>query len=184
MDALKTQNSIDSINAAAVRHAVYTSLVGYLPYASSEQVFRFLAKRRRPWADRLRFLELRVTPDIGETYGGASLPEIEQWLNRKYGERLAVVPGFRKVNNEQRTVNNSDSEHCSLFTIHYSLSLPRRSAVHAYGQHRFIAGLLFQPLDRMNSFFLLSSAKYGGPRATRLSGEDQMYFTQFEEVNA
>lgn len=178
MDGLKTQNSIDSINSAAVRHAVYTSLIGYLPYASSEQVFRFLAKRRRPWADRLRFLELRVTPDIGETYGGATLAEIEQWLNRKYGERLAIVPGFFRNSDSMNPINSTNSINL------WRLALPRRSAVHAYGSRGFIAGLLFQPLDRMNSFFLLSSAKYGGPRATRLSGEDQMYFTQFEEVTA
>ncbi len=175
MQTPTTQDSrLKTPDILAIRHVVYTSLIGYLPVASSEQVFKFLAKRRRPWSERMRFMDLRVTPDINETNErGGTLPEIEHWLGRTYGKHLAVVPGFFPAQDSRLKTQDA----------RWRLALPRRCAIHAYGRP-FVSGILFQPLDRLNSFFLLSSAKLGGPRAARLSGEDQMYFTQFEEVTA
>jgi hypothetical protein len=46
----------------------------------------------------------------------------------------------------------------------------------------FLNGILCQPLDRYDSYFLLSSSKFGGPKAIRMTPRDEQYFTQFKEV--
>lgn len=158
-------NSKDSTNsAAAVRHMVYRDLVDYLPVASREQTLLMMSNLRLR-SELRRFLGLRVSIGLAETnYRGATLKEIETWLNRRYGDQLATVPGFYRREGGPFRVN-----------------LPQGCAIHAYRSGGIIRGLLCQPLDRSKTFFLLSSAKYGGPRASQLTPADQVYFTQFQE---
>lgn len=122
-----------------------------------------------------RFLQLRVSPEVGETpVGVRQLATIEERLNRKWGERLQHVPGFYRRGSQ--------------YPFH--INMPRNCALFFYGDRytslgpvpHFYNGVLCQPLDRRDSFFLLSSAKYNGPKAAPLSPMDKLYFTQFEEV--
>lgn len=190
--------------SAAVRHAVYRDLLGFLRVASFDQARRFAAnlslcnagdeavRERQFNAAMIRFLLLKVTPDIAETgllsgyrindrgqrvpVGPQSRSEIEWWMNFRYGSRLADVPGFylRNMADRPSTIN----------TVVYGVNLPKGCAVYGYvSDTGFYRGILFQPLTRPNSFFLLSSAKYGGPKAIRLTPRDEQYFTQHEEVN-
>lgn len=166
---------------AAVRHAVYDTLLGYLPWASYEQTEQFIANLkligdagsaddRRILLDQtlLRFLRLRVTPDMGETRTGATQKEMEMWLAAKYGDRLAEVAGFYRREGGP-----------------WRLNLPIRCALYAYrSENGFLRGILCQPLDRLDSFFLLSSAAVGGAKAAPLTPRDRLYFSQFEETAA
>lgn len=177
-------------NAAAVRHAVYRDVLDYLPIASYDQARQFVAnlalvrdegrgtrdnsasRERQINAALVRFMNMRVTPDIAEAaYRGAKLKEIEYWLNRKYGERLAVVPGFYRRDAETQS------------RPPFRLNLPFNCAMYGYRSDAgFYNGILCQPVDRHDFYFLLSSSKYGGTKALRLTPRDQQYFTQFEEV--
>lgn len=171
--------------AAVVRHAVYSDLLDYLPIASYDQARQFVAnlaiarsasgenadagsRERRINAALVRFLNMRVTPDIAEAgFRGAKPKEIEYWLNREYGPRLAAVPGFYRRNE----------------AAPFRLNLPFNCAIYGYRSDAgFYNGILCQPTDRHDFYFLLSSSKYGGPKALRLTPRDQQYFTQFEEV--
>ena len=176
--------------AAAIRHAVYHDLLGFLPVASYDQAREFVGnlglcgdwqkavrdandysiRIRRENAALMRFLGLKVTPDIAETkFCGATAKEIERWLNKKYREYLQHVAGFHRLENDGRA---------------FRLNLPWKCAAYGYRSATgFYNGILFQPLDRLNSYFLLSSSKYGGPKAIGLTPRDQQYFTQFEEVS-
>lgn len=170
---------------AALRHAVYRDLIDYLPVANYDQARTFAvnlslcrgfaaepdaAKRERMVnAVLMRFLLLKVTPDVGVAthYAKATQAEIEKWIAAKYGDRLADIAGFHR--RDERSP--------------WRLNLPSRSAAYAYRSATgHYSGILFQPLDRHDSFFLLSSSKLGGPKAVRLTPRDQQYFTQFEEV--
>lgn len=170
-------------NAAAVRHAVYRDVLDYLPVASYDQARQFAAnlalvklgaamesyvRERQINAAIVRFINMRVTPDIAEAgYRGAKPKEIEYWLNRKYGERLGYVPGFYQRNE----------------AAPFRLNLPFNCAMYGYRSDAgFYNGILCQPQDRHEFYFLLSSSKFGGPKAIRLTPRDQQYFTQFEEV--
>lgn len=178
--------------AAAIRHAVYNDLLMYLPIASYDQARQFVvnlklcganigidadagSRERQINAALVRFSGMKVTPDIAETpYRGLKQKEIEYRLNRKFGERLAAVPGFYQRDD----------------AAPFRLNLPFNCALYGYGSHYgpsqlcpfFYSGVLCQPLDRHDFYFLLSSSKYGGPKAQRLTPRDQQYFTQFEEV--
>lgn len=163
------------INSAAIRHLVFFDLVGWLPVANCEQTERFLFNLRLNMDSR--FLQLRVSPDIGLTPTGApDLATTEQRLNRKFGERLQYVPGFYRRGPE--------------YPFH--INMPRNCALFFYGDRytsfgpvpHFYNGVLCQPLDRRNFHFLLSSAKLQGPRAAKLSPADNLYFTQYEEAAA
>lgn len=158
---------MSGINPAAIRHLVLFDLETYLPVATFDQTTQFMANLAI--TEDLRFLGLRVSPDAER------LRVIERRLNAKYGEHLLYVPGFFRRGPERP----------------FRVNLPERSALYFYGdrynsfwQPKFYNGVLCQPLERRDQFFLLSSAKYGGPKAARLSPADQLFFTQFEECNA
>jgi len=164
------------MNNAAVRHAVYNLMLCYLPAASREQTLRIMANLRLR-SGLGRFLDLKVSPGCGETsYRGATLAEIERVFNRRYGELLADVPGFYRRVSDQRSAIG-DQQNGS-----WRLNLPRNCALYAYRRGGLYAGIMCIPFDSLNRFFLLSSAKYDGPRAARLSPKDHVYFTQFEEA--
>ena len=170
--------------AAAVRHAVYDALLNLLPIASYDQARTFAgnlslcraagAERDKAACERMinaalmRFVNMRVTPDVAESaYRGHSKPAIERVLNRKFEDRLQHVAGFHRLEDSSP----------------FRLNLPFNCAMYGYRSALgFYDGILCQPLDRLNFYFLLSSSKFGGPKAQRLQPRDQQYFTQFEEV--
>lgn len=145
-----------------LRDLVFQDILTHLPYASCDQAERFIdnigilpdgdeLKRCRAKQSALYFfMSLRVTTDLNETAKVIFSPaEIVAALYRIYGaERLLSVPGFYRG---------------PLGVIR--LNLPSRCAVHGYRNGRYLSGLLFQPLDRPCRFFLLSSARFGGPKA-------------------
>lgn len=171
--------------AAATRHAVYRDLLFLLPAASIGQTERFAAnlalcrlafnaagddQRRRDaviGSVIARFMDLRVTPDIGGEPWQGSQRDLEIYLGRKFGDRLADVPGFYRRGEAGR----------------WRLNLPENAAVYGYRSAiGFYAGVLFQPLDSIDKYFLLSSGRFGGPKAARMLPADQQYFTQFDEA--
>ncbi len=171
----------------ALRHSVYTELLCLLPPASVRQTDLFIANlalQRRAYAQPTtrsreaemfrttrRFLMLKVTPDISETAfgtftGGRSTAEIEHFLTRKFGDRLAAVAGFHRPENSNR----------------WRVNLPEAAALYGYrSRHGFYNGILCQPIDSTNIFFLLSSSRFDGPKAIRLEHADQSYFEQWKE---
>lgn len=170
----------------AIRHAVYSDLLFRLPIASLEQTERFIANlglvkglsytpdMPRPERDKIigavisRFLNLKVTFDMNRVESGANGPSrgkeaIEAELAEKYGDLLEHAAGFYLEDGTWR------------------LNMPRGCALYGYcGDHGFIAGILCQPLDFENRFFLLSSSSYGQARAVRLTAADQYFFTSYE----
>ena len=169
---------------AALRHAVYRDVIDFLPAANFDQAHRFAAnlalcqgavresdaarRQRMVNAVMMRFLMLKVTPDAARTpLRGMTLPELERYMSRKYGDRLESIAGFHRRD-----------EHSP-----WRLNLPVGCAAYAYRSATgHYSGILFQPLDQLNRFFLLSSSQLGGPKAVRLTPRDQQYFTQFEET--
>jgi len=160
------------VEIVALRHFVYSDLLSMMPIASYDQAMKFVANLRlcRDATPRaldaalMRFLTLRVTPDIagGTSYKWPTPAEIETYLNRKYGERLRHIAGTRNAECGMRNLN-----------------LPRNCAAYGYrtdGARGTVAGILFAPLDRPDTYFLLSSARDGGPRAVPLSPADRKYF--------
>lgn len=170
----------------AIRHAVYSDLLFRLPLASLEQTERFIANlglvkglgytpdMPRPARQNIiravisRFLNLKVTFDMNRVESGANGPSrgkeaIEAELAEKYGDLLQHAAGFYLENGS------------------WQLNMPRGCALYGYrGDHGFLAGILCQPLDFENRFFLLSSSAYGQARAVRLTAADQYFFTSYE----
>lgn len=170
----------------AVRHLVYFEMSAYFSAATLEQV-RTVAGNlgiRSRWS---RLLGLKVTPDVAR-HACLSQREIEWQLFRRsrsigdpqpyqFGdEHLAMVPGIFRRSDESP----------------WRLNMPENSALFFYGERydaagwwpTHISGVLVIPLNRPRTFYPLSSSKYGGPKAARLSSEDHLFFTQFEEVSA
>lgn len=166
--------------SAALRHVVYRDLLCILPPASVEQTAAFVSNlslsrfsdrssAKRPLSDLMfRLKMLRVSPEIATAtfYYKPELAEIEENLERKFSDRLAGVAGFYQ---------HSESER-------WKLNLPQGCALHAYkSRNGFLAGFLCQPLNKLDSYFLLSSAKFGGPKAVRLEENDRQFFEQYKE---
>lgn len=177
----------NSDRLAAIREAVYSDLLLLLPAASYGQTERFIANlalSRRAYdqpteASReselfrtfQRFLFLKVSPEIGEigrTGAVRSTAEIERLLSRKYGDRLLAVPGFFCSPN--RTDGSAPK-----------LNLPEGCALYGYRSRLgFLNGILCQPLDQIDCYFLLSAVRFGGLKALRLEPDDQLYFEQWK----
>ena len=157
---MKTAAAADKL--AALRHCVYDDVLSFLPVASVSQTRSFMANLCLP-VETLnpRFLMLRVSPEIGETgYRGMRPDLLMLYLLDKYGEQLEQIPGFYRM-----------------ATGRLKLNLPRGCALHGYRSRLgYYNGILCQPLDSMDSLFLLSSAKYGGPKAIRMSDADEAFF--------
>lgn len=178
----KRQN-VSPERTAAIRHAVLRDLLFLLPPANVAQTDQFIANlalQRTAYTastirqrDRLlfdlkhEFLFLRATPDIA-TYCGQNIvskAEIELALSEKFGERLWDVPGLYK--------NDSGR---------WKLNLPEACLLHGYQSRTgYFNGILCQPIDYANSFFLLSSAKFGGSKAVRMEPREQARFDEFKE---
>lgn len=154
---------------AAIRHSVYADVLGRLPWASYEQAERMAANLRLDGDEwKGRFINLRLTPDVAVMVGppGHSQKLIEAWCGEYYGDYLQHVSGFYRRDHESP----------------WRLNLPAGCALYGYRSAGFLTGILCQPLDRLNTFFLLSSSKFGGAKAQPLTPRDRLYFTQFEEV--
>jgi len=187
----KPTRDLDGTNAAdgsgrsaAFRHATYQRLLELLPaasYAQTEQFVANLGLARTAFAQPTarsreselfrtmqRFLFLRVSPNIA-TVGNAvarSRTEIEQHLEQSFGDTLRSIAGFYRSDDGER----------------WRLNLPDNCAFYGYrSRHGFLNGVLCQPIDTINSYFLLSAAKFGGPKAIRLEPRDQSYFEQGKE---
>lgn len=158
-----------------LRHLVFQNLHSLLPPASIGQADTFVANLRLTrFATPARvdsvLLRLVVSPDIGETVNyGLDLFEIERQLEKKFGDRLAAVPGFYRHAESGRM----------------KLNLPKRCALYGYRSRiNYFAGFLCQPLQFEDRYFLLSSAKFGGPKAVRLEYSDKHFFEQYTEPDA
>lgn len=163
---------------AAVRHMVYTTLLGQLPPASGRQTERFvtnlaLLRRPREKAEHflfLRMLWLKVTPDDNETGRKyMTLAELERHMNQCYGEYLQYIAGFYRREGE---INGMPR---------FALNLPHRSNLIGYqDDHGHWTGVMCQPFDRHDLYFLLSSAKYDGPRAVPMRNADRQFYEQYK----
>lgn len=150
---------------AALRHCVLTDLETRLPYANKSQTEAFAANLGLTLDNEIDFaslsadftkslLCLSVSPDLSEK--GRPLGAILRELITRYGDHLLDVAGFYRDDAGR-----------------IQLSLPRRSHLLFYRNDAgAIAGVLCQPiLDR--TYFLLSSRRYGGPKATPLCDSDR-----------
>lgn len=169
---------------AAIRHAVYRDLLDLLPLASYRQTIVFAANlglvrnydysptapagERQKAIDAVlrRLLRLKVSPDlncISDGANGRGIPksEIEKIIVSKYGDRLANIAGF-------------------YFDRRWKINLPERCALFGYRNRTgFYTGILCQPIDQANRYFLFSSASFDGPKAIRLEPAERMYFEQW-----
>lgn len=169
--------------SAALRHAVYRDLLSMLPIASYRQAQVFAAnlalcrntfdlwerdyskRHRAMFRVMQRLLLLRVSPDIAEanTFKGSPRIDIETALADKYGERLRAVAGC-------------------YFDRRWRVNLPEACAIYGYRSNEgFFTGLLCQPLDRIDYFFLLSSRGQGGYSPVRVTDADRSFFERFKE---
>ena len=99
-----------------------------------------------------------LSRDLTGTWTNATITRLER--DPKYGERLASISGFYR-NAYGRLM----------------LNLPRGCALYGYRSRLgFYNGILCQPLEEMDTFFLLSSARMGGPKAIRMCEADEAFF--------
>ena len=159
----------NATNIEALRHCVYSDLLDRLPVASVGQTRAFMANLCLPASAVRKFLMLRVSPEIGETgRRGLEREVLTDYLAAKYGERLAGVSGFYR-NAYGRLM----------------LNLPRGCALYGYRSRLgFYNGILCQPLEEMDTFFLLSSARMGGPKAIRMTEADEALFRTGKQAAA
>lgn len=170
---------------AALRHAVYSDLLSMLPIASYRQVQRFAAnlalcrnqfssferdyskKHRAIFRVMGRLLLLRVTPDLAEV--NTPTPDrrmIELAIEKRFGDRLSAIAGFYTDANNGR----------------WRVNLPEGCALYGYrSREGFYTGVLCQPLHQIDFYFLLSSSKFDGPKAMRLTDADRAFFERFKE---
>lgn len=168
-------------NLPALRHLAYEELLTLLPPASVAQASEFLANLaicrlafkiesttgRNAEIRRItgRYLNLKVSPDIATAtnYRRPSVFEIEDSMFRSFGDLLDHVAGFYKTNR-------------------WRLNLPERCAFFGYQNVKgFYSGILCQPLDSADKYFLLSSYAKGGPKAVPLSESTKEAFERFKE---
>lgn len=179
-ETIANQQTVSDVSAA-LRHVVYRDLMSLLPIASVYQVEQFAAnlalcravggqrsavskeKIMRKIIGRLRLL--RVSPDIATAtnYTKPSRGEIEIFMARKFGDRLKEVAGF-------------------YFKDRWRVNLPESCAFIEYRSSLgFNRGVLCQPLYSIDSYFLLSSSKFDGPKALRMEQTDRDFFESFKE---
>jgi hypothetical protein len=145
----------------ALRDLVYSDLLSFLPPASIDQAQMFIANLGMPKESIGKFLQLCVSPEIAETpYKTISPSEILRLLDDRYGEYITAIAGFYR-----------DGRGRLCWT------LPTGCALYGYrSQTNFLNGILCQPLYAIGKFWLLSSAKFGGPKALRLKDSDAALF--------
>ena len=144
-----------------LRHVVYAEVISSLAPASVEQTEAFMANLKLPRESLMKFTLLRVSPGLGRTpMRGDDPREILARLDRWFGRDAERVPGFYR--------NGRGN---------LSWTLPPRCALYGYRSHLgMFNGVLCQPLDSIDKFWLLSSAKYAGPKAIRMVNLDLALF--------
>jgi hypothetical protein len=145
----------------ALRDLVYSDLMGFLPPASIDQTRQFMANLKLPAESLIKFLDLHVSPEIGETkFHGASPALIFRYLEARYSDYITAIAGFYR-----------DGRGRLCWTV------PRGCALYGYrSKTGFYNGILCQPLWTIDTFWLLTSAKFGGPKALRLTDFDAALF--------
>jgi hypothetical protein len=170
------QRSIDPQKQLfAIRDHVYFDLLKTLPVASVHQTHMFLInlglypgspkvgtldeQQHRHFVNEY-FLDLRVSPEIGETgRRGWSKSVRMRYLIEKWGDLLLDVAGFYRLGS-------------GLIELH----LPKNCALYGYRSRLgFYNGVLCQPMQT-EGYFLLSSAKFGGTKAVLLTDTDSAMF--------
>jgi hypothetical protein len=155
----KVEASLISIEA--VRHAVYAEVISSLAPASLDQTRAFMANLALPEESLLKFLLLRVSPGSGEVVWPAERPAEILWrLERMFGKELDSIAGFYRGRGGRLCWNLPGG--CSLYGYRSTLG--------------FFNGILCQPLTLKDKFWLLSSSKYGGAKAIRLTAADAVLF--------
>ncbi len=164
----------------ALRHFVYCSLGSSLKIANVEETQMIAANLRLPLASDLllcfrglpselhrEFLMLRITPDVYHYNPLKKGREVERDLFRTYGERLLDISGFYR---------NDKGE--------IKLALPKRCGLLFYHNLRgLLSGVACLPLDESGFYWLLSSKRYGGPKATAMMPESRKFLDQHLEEN-
>jgi hypothetical protein len=145
----------------ALRDLVYADLLSLLPVASADQTDLFMANLRLPEAAVWKFLDLKVSPELGETVFNGLNPRTALWyLNGRYGNVICEIAGFYR--DGRGALSWTVPGGCALYGY--------RSRTGAYN------GILCQPLYAIDKFWLLSSSKFGGPKALRLTDHDAALF--------
>jgi hypothetical protein len=147
-----------------LRHVVYSEVITSLAPASYKQTNVFMANLRLPQESLAEFVWplFAVSNDIAET----SCLRIERpvdllrRLDRIFGEDIDLIAGF------YRDVRGN-----------LCWTIPDGCGLYAYSSlsGRF-NGILCQPLRSIDKFWLLSSAKFGGAKAIRLTNQDAAFF--------
>jgi len=167
-DAAKAQREL-----AALRHFVYSDLSIRLRNATEDQSMT-IAKNLRILADgkldfgtfpnrmlSREFISLAVTPDASKLRS-VKRQQIECDLFRTYGERLLDVPGFYR--NDKGEIKLALPKRCGLLFYHDSRGL--------------LSGVACLPLNESGFYWLLSSKRYGGPKAPALMPENRQFLDQ------
>jgi len=162
---------------AAFRHFVYGYITLRLCRATYDQTLQmfnnlgWLEGREKdvldmyaiPSSMHLRILCLTVSRDIALVRPYApELGVIASETHRRFGDAVLDVPGFYRKDDGR-----------------IGLALPKGCAIFEYVSDDFVgatAGLLCQPLNEKGRYFLLSSRRFGGPKATPLSSKERSVF--------
>ncbi len=148
-------------NIHDLRHAVYVETLCALPPASVDQARIFMANLRLPQDSLSKFLLLRVSPGMGQTAHLTERPQdLLKRLDKLFGADIERIAGFYR--DGRGTLCWTIPDGCALY--------PYRS------QTGFFNGILCQPLSMIDKFWLISSSKYLGPKAIRLSNKDTALF--------
>lgn len=157
-----TNGSTAKTTLEDLRHVVYAEVISSLAPASVEQTDAFMANLKLPREALMKFTLLRVSPDIVQVSSVAwDRPrEILARLDRWFGRDVERVAGFYR-----------DGRGNLCWT------LPDGCALYGYRSHLgMFNGILCQPLRLLDKFWLLSSAKYAGPKAIRMTPLDNALF--------
>lgn len=171
-DAAKAEREL-----TALRHFVYSDLSTRLRTASEDQTMTILSNLRLTenrafdfgsFPTRMlsrEFLLLAVSPDVHHWKPSKKRQEIERVLIERYGERLLDVPGFYR--NDKGEIKLALPKRCGLLFYHNSRGL--------------LAGVACLPLGESGFYWLLSSKRYGGPKATAMMPESRKFLDRHLE---
>lgn len=157
----------------ALRHFVLSDLSIRLRNATEAQTMQIAANLGlltdgkldfATFPDRMlvrEFLTLAITPDVS-AFRSIETRKALRNLEDRYGERLFDVPGFYRDT-----------------TGKAQLALPKRAGLLFYHDRRgLLAGIAAFPLNERRRFWLLSSKRYGGPKATPMMPETHDFLSR------
>lgn len=145
----------------AFRALVYEDVIESLPPASIDQARQFMGNLSLPREAIWKFMNLRVSPGLSETpYRGMRPSDLLRMLDEKYGSQITSIAGFYR--DCRGRLCWTVAEGCALYGYRSRLG--------------FYNGILCQPLYAIDKFWLLTSSKFGGPKALRLADHDAALF--------